>query len=64
MRLTCRVTPASLWRGLRGGGAQPAVGLRVEHFDLVAVNLIVGVERAEAVRPPSENKHFCSYDGG
>lgn len=62
--LTGRMTPTPLWQRLRGRCAQPAVGLRVEHFDLVTVDLVVGVEGAEAVGSPSEHKHLCPDDGG
>lgn len=58
------MTPPSLWQRLCGQRAQPAVGLRIEHFDLVAVDLVVGVEGTEAVRSPSEHKHLRPDDGG
>lgn len=62
--LTGWVTSASLWQWLCWRGAQPAVGLCVEHFDLVAVDLIVGVEGTKAVCSPSKHKHLCPDDGG
>lgn len=57
------MAPASLRRWLCGRGAQPAVGLGVEHLDLVAVDLVVGVEGAEAIGSPAEHKHLRPDDG-
>lgn len=62
--LTGRVAAASVRRRLRGRAAQPTVGLRVEHFDLVAVDLVVGVEGSEAVGSAPEHKHLSADDGG
>ena len=58
------MTPASFRQRLGRGAAQPAVGLGVKHFDLVAVDLVVGVEGAKAVCSPPKYKHLCSDDGG
>lgn len=62
--LTGWMTPAPLWQWLCWWGAQPAVGLCVEHFDLVAVDLVVGVEGTKSVCSPSKYKHLCPNDGG
>lgn len=62
--LTGWMTPASLWQWLCWRRAQPAVGLCVKHFDLVAVDFIVGVERTKTVRSSPKYKHFCPNDGG
>lgn len=58
------MTPPALWQRLCGRCAEPAVGLCVEHFDLVTVDLVVRVEGAEAVSSPAKHKHLCPNDGG
>lgn len=57
------MTPASLWQWLCRRGGQPAVGLCVKHSDLVAVDLVVGVEGTETICPSPKHKHFCPDDG-
>lgn len=57
------MAPASLGQQLRSRRVEPAVGLRVENFDFIAIDLVVGVERAESIRSPSEHKHLGADDG-
>lgn len=62
--LTGRMTPASLWQWLCWRRAQPAVGLSVKYFDLVAIDFVVGVERTETICSTPKYKHLCSDDCG
>lgn len=64
LSLTGWMTPAPFWGNLRWRCREPDVGLRVEHLDLVAVDLVIGVEGAEAVGPTTEHKHFCADHSG
>lgn len=58
------MAPSALGQQLRRRRVQPAVGLRVEDLDFIAVDLVVGVEGAESIRSPSKHEHLSADDGG
>ena len=62
--LTGRVASASFRQQLCVRRTEPEVCLSVKDFDLVAVDLIVGVERPKAIRPATKHKHLRPDNSG